>query len=114
MCTYSMIVDHYRERWTPLVPQVPMWPPPPVPSIAIQPQISQEELDEFRRLLQRAREYDRKHNQPDCDLEEKKAALKTLAQQLGVDISFVDATEEPQSSDAVDPQAEDSSDGPRA
>lgn len=54
--------------------------------------ISPEEIAEFRKLLERAREYDRKMNQPECELAEKKAALKQIAAALGIDISFVDET----------------------
>ena len=53
--------------------------------------ISQEEVDEFRRLLDRAREYDLKNNEPDCEMDEKRQALKKIAKSMGVDISFVDA-----------------------
>ena len=89
MCTVSMVMDHYWEKWRPLVPDPPYVPPwQTAPAV---PPISPEEVAEFRRLLERAREYDRKHNQPDCELDEKRQALKTLAEQLGVDISFVDA-----------------------
>lgn len=89
MCTVSMIYDHFHEKWkwievpkpdlTPLVYP----PPPPVPPI------SREEIEEFRKLLERAREYDRKHNQPDCELEEKRQKLKELAETLGVEIAFL-------------------------
>ncbi len=70
MCVVSMVMDHYREQWQPRVPQYQ-----PV----ITPQVSQAELDEFRRLLERAREYDKRHAEPDCELDE----------QLGVEIAFV-------------------------
>lgn len=101
MCTYSMIVDHFRDRWTPLVPQPQTWPN--AMPLVMQPLVSPEEIAEFRRLLDRAREYDRTHSQPNCELDEKKKALKALAQQIGVDISFIDATERPRTADAVDP-----------
>ena len=82
MCAVSMIMDHYREKWDRHLDHV--WPLPPASS-----PIKQEEIDEFKRLLERAREYDRKHNQPDCELDEKRDALKKLAKSLGVEIAFV-------------------------
>ena len=85
MCTTSFVMDDYRDRWTPLVQQVPQYVPVVVP--IIQPA----EVEEFRRLLERARQHDRETNQPGCEMESKKAALKALAEKLGVDISFVDA-----------------------
>jgi len=90
MCVVSMVIDHYRERWEPIQPQPqPYWPWIIVPQ---PPAIAPEEVAEFRRLLERAREYDKRHAEPDCELEEKKAALKAIAEKLGVDISFVDAS----------------------
>jgi len=73
MCAVSMIMDARLDEW-----QRPFRPVP-----------SQQEIDEFRRLLERAREYDRKNNQPDCELEEKRRKLKDLAKELGVEIEFV-------------------------
>ena len=83
-----MIYDHYSERWGGTLPYAPngnypvtTWPPPgPTP----------QEVEEFRKLLERAREYDKKNNEPDCELAEKKAALKKIADSLGIDISFID------------------------
>lgn len=102
MCVMSMVMDHYYDRWWPRrveplspyiqpvmpfpIAPVPMTPFPSIPEPA--PLITQEELNEFRQLLERAREYDRKHNQPDCELDEKKEKLQKLAEELGVKISF--------------------------
>jgi len=84
MCVVSMVMSHYDDEWTrrlmqntsPLLPQVV-------------PTVTQQEVDEFRRLLERAREYDRKHNEPDCELEEKRERLRKLAAELGVTVAFV-------------------------
>ena len=100
MCVMSMVVDHYREKWTPVV--IPMIPFPggaggigglPVTLFTTPPQvppITAAEIEEFRKLLERAREYDRKNNEPDCEMAEKINALKLIAEKLGVDISFID------------------------
>ena len=77
MCVVSMITDHYLDKWK----RNSDWAMPILPT--------QQEIDEFRRLLERAREYDRQHNQPDCGLEEKRAAVKKLADELGIDVSFI-------------------------
>lgn len=79
MCVVSMIMDHYHEKWR---DKTPTW-------IVPMPAISPTEIDEFRKLLDRAREYDKKHNQPDCELEEKRQKLKKLADELGVKIDFL-------------------------
>lgn len=84
MCVVSMIMDHKRDEWWRRLqqPTTVIWPQP-------KPRISDEEIEEFRRLLDRAREYDKRMNQPDCELDSKKLALKTLAKELGVEVSFL-------------------------
>jgi len=77
MCVYSMVVDHYHDKWW--KDYVPHRTTP-----------SQEEIDEFYELLRRAREYDETHNQPDCGIEDKKEAMKKVADALGVEIDFPD------------------------
>lgn len=97
MCVASMIYDHYWDKWSPLRP-APTWVPaepivvptaPPLYPVVVPPAITPEEIAEFRRLMERAREYDKKHNQPDCELEEKRRKIKELADALGVEIGFV-------------------------
>lgn len=109
MCVVSMITEYYRDKWYPYVPQ-PLYPQyypqdypsqqdttdtqkwknlfnpqPPQP-----PSISPEEVKEFRRLLDRAREYDKRNGEPACEQAEKVAALKAIAKALELDISFID------------------------
>jgi hypothetical protein len=80
-----MIVDHYQQKWEPYVYPTPtVFPSPVIPS-----PITQGEIDEFRRLLEHARQYDREHHEPDCALEEKRAKIRDLARTLGIDVSFV-------------------------
>jgi hypothetical protein len=92
MCTVSMVMDHYWEKWrylpgvTPTVPYVPTVIPV---SIVPAPAISPAEVEEFRRLLERAREYDRANGEPDCELAEKRERIKGLADELGVPIDFL-------------------------
>ena len=91
MCVYSMIMDHYTDKWKDRLPHQTLPPveifPPIVPSVPV-PFITKEEVEEFRKLLERAKEYDKKNNEPDCELEEKKETLRKLAKQLGIDITF--------------------------
>lgn len=96
MCVVSMVMDDYTDRWkryiptpvpvpfTPFVPSIPYIPPQPVRPI------TQEEVDDFRRLLERATEYDRRNNEPACESADKKRVLKDLATLLGIDVSFID------------------------
>ena len=77
MCTYSMIADHYGQKWG----QYLQFTPPQIPN--------QAELDEFRQLLERAREYDRRNHEPGCELDEKKDRIRQLAKELGVEVAFL-------------------------
>lgn len=116
MCVYSMIADHYINKWGnppythpgvtgPTIPAPPVIYPSPSPSPTtgggpyipigiggssqqIVPAITPAEIQEFRDLLQRAREYDQKNNQPDCELDSKKQKLRELAEAMGVTIEF--------------------------
>lgn len=80
MCTVSMIMDHYNDRWRVPSKIGPVF----VPANPI----TQDEIDEFRRLLDRAREYDKRHNEPDCELDEKKERLRQLVKEQGFEIEF--------------------------
>lgn len=94
MCVVSMIIDDFHDRWKPqphispytvpfVQPQVVIAPAPPV-------QVpTKEEIDEFHRLLEKARQWDIEHGEPDCGTEEKRQRLKELADELGIEISFV-------------------------
>lgn len=91
MCVMSMVTtgktdDWYRRYYPYTRPNAPL---PDVRPVTPWPLPTQQELDEFRRLLDRAREYDQEHNQPDCELEEKRQKLLDLAEQLDVEIDFV-------------------------
>lgn len=95
MCVMSMIMDHYGDKWQKLIQPVHPWVVPVtpvpyvVPVVVPQPAITPEEAEEFRRLLDRAREYDRKTGQPDCELESKRQRVRELAERLGVKVDFV-------------------------
>jgi hypothetical protein len=85
MCVVSMVMDHYWDKWQPYIAPLenkPNWTPPIAP-------VDPKEIEEFRKLLERAREYDRKNNEPDCELAEKRQKLLDLAKQLGVEIKFL-------------------------
>lgn len=101
MCVVSMVMDHYTEvmdHYTDkfndylnppniLPQQTPI--PLPQPQINLEPRISDAEIREFKQLLERAREYDKKNNEPECELESKKNLVKELAEKLGVKIDFL-------------------------
>lgn len=90
MCVVSMVMDHFHDKWKDY--QLPPVTPLPWGSVNITypSPITPEEINEFRKLLERAREYDKKNNEPDCELQEKKELVKQLAEKLGVKIDFLD------------------------
>jgi hypothetical protein len=84
-------MEHYHDDW-----YRRFWPPPPppvypqiVPVVPVVPMPTPQEIEEFRKLLERARQYDKEHNQPDCELEEKRQKIKKLAEELGIKVDFV-------------------------
>jgi hypothetical protein len=110
MCVVSMIHEHYSDRWG-RRPMGPYEVPPPFPftqtdqekeeqlrqlSDALKNKfnypepISREEIEEFRELMRRAREYDKKFNQPDCPSEDKSKKLLATLNRLGLDQGMID------------------------
>lgn len=99
MCVTSMIGDHYNDKWS------PKWIPDPAPIDPnnpwttfpqITPQVTKQEFDELKKevlemkeLLKKAIEYDKKNNQPECQMEEKIALLKKVAELVGVSLEDV-------------------------
>ena len=90
MCTVSMVADHYRDMFVPK----PWFPKPGVPWHVSPPSaVSREEFDELKRqvsemaeLLKRAKIYDERNNEPDCEIEEKMELLRKVARLVGVDL----------------------------
>ncbi len=95
MCVYSMIVQDRTDKWRKQFPWTTtggndQWPgaggsgslpfapysPPPAPT--------PEEIAEFRRLLEKAREYDKRTKQQDCESAEKIDQLRKIAVALGL------------------------------
>lgn len=104
MCTVSMIGDHYRDKW--VVPPNQTWPPPVGPYVPPDPlrpfqvrivePVSREEFDTLKRevedmksLLKRAKEYDERNGEPDCEMDEKMDVLRRVAKLVGVDLDDV-------------------------
>ena len=99
MCSYSMIADHYNELWKPK----PWYPASPntlpyqgTTVIQQPPEITKAEFDDLKRqvmemkeLLKRAIKYDEENGEPECEMAEKVALLKRVAEIVGVDLSEV-------------------------
>lgn len=82
-----MIGDHFNEKWK----------QPPYQQIFTNiPDVSRaefealkKEVEEMKALLKRAKEYDEKNNEPNCEIEEKMAMLRKFADAVGIDLDDV-------------------------
>ena len=101
MCVVSLIGDHYNDKWK----TNPFLNPPP----NINPnqntsgiinysfdlvtksefEALRKEVLEMKELLKRAVEYDKKNNQPHCEMDEKVALLKKIAELVGVSLDDI-------------------------
>ncbi len=117
MCVVSMVGDHFHDKWKDLPwiqPNQPYVPKPQDPNTINKdwlkdyiehnrPNVTREEheklmrqfedlkkeVEEMKALLIRAIEYDKRNNEPNCEMEEKVAVLKRMAELFGVDLSMV-------------------------
>lgn len=96
MCVYSVIMDHYYDKWQPY--RHPTNPPQPVPYepyTTLPSPLSEDEIKDLRKdvkelkkLLEKAKKYDKETGQKDCELDSKKKKLQKLADELGIEIDF--------------------------
>jgi len=85
-----MIGDHYRDKWIDRWPNIPSWPQTTIPSISRQEfDDLKKEVAEMKELLKRAKEYDERTGQPDCEIDEKMDLLRKVAKLVGVDLDDV-------------------------
>lgn len=90
MCVVSMIGDHYRDKWIDRWPNIPAWPAqsePPIPRGEFE--ALKREVQELKELLKRAKEYDERNGEPDCEIDDKMALLKRVAEAVGIDLDEV-------------------------
>lgn len=90
MCMVSNVGDQWNETFP------NKWPYLNPPPVTFPLDVSREEfnalkreVEELKKLLKAAKEYDEKTNQPDCEMEEKIKLIKQVAELVGVDLSEV-------------------------
>lgn len=95
MCTVSMIGDQFGRDYPNRHPWVQPMILPGAP-LMVPPAVSREEfdrlradVDELKTLLLAAKRYDERTGQPDCEVDEKVALIRRLAELVGVDMSGV-------------------------
>lgn len=102
MCVYSMVIDGTLENWRKNYPNIQPWNPPETYPFAgtasniFEPMATKEELDllrrdfeDFKTLVKKAIEYDKRSNQPNCESEDKLELVKNIAKLIGVDIADI-------------------------
>lgn len=99
MCVVSLIGDHYRDEferntYKPWV-QSPVTHIPESGNDNLQKQINdlRKQVEEMKRFLKEAIEYDRKANQPHCENQQKIEFLRQVAKSVGVTLEDVFPTE---------------------
>jgi hypothetical protein len=95
MCVVSAVGDNWRDR----LPETYPWinpNPQPGQTIILSPPISRQEFDklkaeveELKKLLKAAKEFDEKTGQPDCEMDDKVNLIKRVAELVGVDMKDV-------------------------
>ena len=92
MCIVSMVGDHFDQKWYPKTTTTSY-------TYNLNP-VSREEFDalkkeveEMKELLIMAKIIDEKTGQKDCEMEEKIATLKKVADLVGVDLSDIFKTD---------------------
>lgn len=87
MCVVSMIGDHYNDKWnTPDYKQIwDNWPEVTKQEF----DALKKEVEEMKELLKRAKIYDEVNNEPNCEIENKVAMLKKIAELFNINLDEV-------------------------
>lgn len=93
MCTVSVVGDHYSDKWK-WVPQVPFQPNQTYPIVTTW--VTRQEFDKLKRevgemkeLLIAAKRIDEVTGQPDCEMADKVAILRRIAELVGISLEDV-------------------------
>lgn len=102
MCSVSNMGDHWRDsfpdRYPGFYPKQPSVSPSTLPGV-MWPDLSQvtrqefealkKDIQELKELLKAAKKYDEATNQKDCEMEDKVAFIRKMAEYVGVDMEEV-------------------------
>jgi hypothetical protein len=100
MCVVSNVGDfygdHFPKKYPDWFPPAPVVAAPPIIYPQIPAGVSQEEFDKLKeevkkmkKLLKMAKKIDEATGQPDCEMEQKIAILKKIAELVGVNLGDV-------------------------
>lgn len=86
MCTVSAVGDVYQRHWTTQFPAITQT----IPTVSREEfDALKREVEECKRILTKAKKFDEETGQPDCEMEDKIALIKKVADLVGVDMSEV-------------------------
>ena len=93
MCVVSMVTEHWRDKWFKPSPTFTPYSGQTTTFIQTINPVTREEFNALKKdvqelaaLLARAKEYDRRNNEPDCEMDEKVALVKKVAEMVGVEL----------------------------
>ena len=100
MCTISVVIENYRNQFPKRYPEWDEWPwPNTAPSTKqtiTYTGVNQEEFDalkeeveQLKKLLTAAKDFDDATGQPDCEADEKVAFIRKIADAVGVSMEDV-------------------------
>lgn len=89
MCVVSMIGDHYNDRLSRHYPQ--FYPSAPSSDRTTLQEFDalKAEVEQMKELLKKAKAYDERNGEPECEVDEKMAALRSVARLVGIDLDDV-------------------------
>lgn len=88
MCVVSFVGDHFQDKWEPYKPYIITNPIPFGPSQQEFDKLKKE-VEEMKTLLKKAKIYDEKNNEPNCEIEDKMNFLREVAKLVGIDLDDV-------------------------
>ena len=93
MCVVSMVGDHFNDIWQPKLPPGRTYPTDDLRSFLAPSREEfnalKKEVENMIKLLERAIKYDKDNNEPACEIEEKVALLKKVAELVGVSLEDI-------------------------
>lgn len=87
MCVVSFVGDHFQQKWAQPIYQQTFTNIPEITKAEFD--ALKKEVEEMKALLIKAKEYDEKNNEPNCEIEEKMKFLKEVAKLVGIDLDEV-------------------------
>ena len=84
MCVVSFVGDHFQQKWP--EPIITWYPPNPTKE---EFDALKKEVLEMKELLRKAKIYDEKNNEPNCEIEDKMEFLRKVAKLVNIDLDDV-------------------------